>query len=527
VLFNYIPHDLQQPLRKFAYVSMVLLSCTFVAAALYSLAQKSPSIYEAQASVLASTHTVGISDLVASASTSALVDANAYEAAARSTSLVTKALNQVTQTANETDVITLKNQSTITSEQSANSSLITLAVQDKSADLAAKKANALAKALVDWDKQRASEQLERIVTSFEKQIEALDQHVLSLQSSGATQLEIDGQVVLRAQQSQQLHYAQTLLSAASGRLEILEQALTPESPLAKHANRNAALGFATMLFVHLLGLAALQLRKAQRHSFTKLSQVNALDVIAELPQYAFTSSKLDARSTESIGSKLLFSTYETAKRVFLISSAKEDEGKSVIARNVAEYFASQNYKTLLIDANFRKPSLAKSYKLKHEESTNLQSLLNNPKLPTRAAKIRIDRPNDVVYLDLIANYTALQSPSELINQNLNERLKEWQQNYDIIILDSAPLLPVSDTLALAPFCTGTLLVSSVKHGGSATLSSAVDFLKRMGIRMLGIVVTNTKSNKQTPQGKHNAAFEKQNKSLSETTSLEPLARAVK
>lgn len=505
------------------FALIALLACLGLALSIYLRGKNVPSVYEASVSVLASTDTVGISDLVASATTSALVDASAYEAAATSLTVLAKALEHLGDLAVSQEAISkLKEQTTVTAQKAESSSLIHILVQDSSAKQAARKANALAAALVAWDARRANEQLERVVMSFEKEMEALDQQIFTLQSTGATQQEVDGQLFLRAQQAQQLLYAELLLSSASGRLEILDVALEPTEPIATEALRDALLSLAASLLLVLLVFIVILLFRARSRSLKTVARLVDLPLMAELSKSSVSAGRLESNVAQALCNNLLFATYNHAKKVILVSSAQTSEGTSTVALSVAEGFANNDYKTLLIDANLRSPAVFKDYALKAEDHVSLQALLEDSQLTAEPARIAL---KDDAKLDVIATFETLAAPAELLNKGFRERLEQWRQDYDIIVIDSAPLLPVSDTLAIAPFCTGMVFVSSLQTN-PAMLSPALDFLKRMGINLLGIVSTEATAKPRLEKRhlvKQTKQFAKQTDSSSLAKDLKPVS----
>ena len=90
-------------------------------------------------------------------------------------------------------------------------------------------------------------------------------------------------------------------------------------------------------------------------------------------------------------------------------------------------------------------------------------------------------------LDLIPSFKPTATP--LLGRNLPACLEVWKGTYDVIVLDSAPLLPVADTFTIAPYCTHTVLVSNLKRSDRRSFRTAAERLTLMGIPVVGTVVT--------------------------------------
>ena len=169
-----------------------------------------------------------------------------------------------------------------------------------------------------------------------------------------------------------------------------------------------------------------------------------------------------------------------------MTSATSEEGKSSIAISLAESFVRNGYRTLLIDADLRKPIVASEYRINNIHQASLEDCLKNPYQPHRAATVSIGAKD---YLYVVPTFQPTPQASELLSRGFRECLERWRQEYDVIIIDSAPVLAVADALAIAPLCTGTLLAVNLQKGDRRQLRSTVDLLKRVGVRLLGVAVT--------------------------------------
>jgi capsular exopolysaccharide synthesis family protein len=144
---------------------------------------------------------------------------------------------------------------------------------------------------------------------------------------------------------------------------------------------------------------------------------------------------------------------QKASQVILVTSSVPGEGKTVLSANLAVLLAQSGKKVLLIDADLRLGALQTTLNL--PAGTGLSELLSGA-----VEKPQIYPVPGVPKLDALQVGAAPDNPSELLGSGvLAAWLATWREKYDYIVLDSAPLLPVTDSLTLAPLSDITLLVA--------------------------------------------------------------------
>ena len=173
--------------------------------------------------------------------------------------------------------------------------------------------------------------------------------------------------------------------------------------------------------------------------------------------------------------------------IYVITSSLAGEGKSITAINLAFSFAEDGIRVLLIDADLRRPMIA-SY-LGMESAAGLTTVL--------VAKARLA---DVVqhvganHLDILPIGAIPPNPVELIaSTSMSRLLATAAQEYDVIIVDSAPLVPVVDTTLLSTLTTGTLVVVGAGKVKTPELQEAMESLSRAKATVLGVVLNMVKS----------------------------------
>jgi protein-tyrosine kinase len=172
-------------------------------------------------------------------------------------------------------------------------------------------------------------------------------------------------------------------------------------------------------------------------------------------------------------------------RTLIITSPNGQEGKSTTSANLAISLALQEKKVLLIDANMRNPILDHSFKI--DNTIGLSSVLKG--------RIRFEDAIDkteIKGLDLLTSGLVPFNPTELLgSQNMESLIETAVGLYDIVIVDTPPLLEVSDAKILANLCDGLLLVIRSGKTKSAEAIKVKKILKSSKAKLLGIILNDT------------------------------------
>jgi succinoglycan biosynthesis transport protein ExoP len=147
-------------------------------------------------------------------------------------------------------------------------------------------------------------------------------------------------------------------------------------------------------------------------------------------------------------------------KVILVTSSVSGEGKSTLAANLATLLAQQGKRLLLIDADLRRPSLHTIFGL--QNTSGLSNLLTH-EVDAATALDTVLHVERVAGLDILPAGQIPPYPSELLGSGQMHTFMElWRQHYDFIVMDGAPVLPVTDSVVLAPLTDQILLLA--RHG---------------------------------------------------------------
>ena len=173
-------------------------------------------------------------------------------------------------------------------------------------------------------------------------------------------------------------------------------------------------------------------------------------------------------------------------RVISLTSCGPGEGKSTTALNLAVVLATQNKRVLLIDADLRKPTIAQRLKLPPTDQPGLSRFLSDS---TVRAEECIQRVAEITGLDVIPVQEIPPFPSELLGQGRLEELLTWARDYyDYVLIDTPPVLLVTDALIVATHCDTLLIVVRIGVAQKRALRRIRQDLAKYPDKQAGIVV---------------------------------------
>lgn len=220
-----------------------------------------------------------------------------------------------------------------------------------------------------------------------------------------------------------------------------------------------------------------------------------LDVVAAVPKMTRADKKLGslvtnedrsglaAEAFRSLRASIAMRSHGNAVRSFLFTSAMPGEGKTFCSSNFAITLAQQGYKTLYIDGDLRKPGGSKVFFGEHRKPGLSEFLLKTCELKEVIIPTHIDG------LSVVTVGGRSPNPAELIStEGLKRLIAESLAIYDRVVVDTAPLLAVSDTLLIAPHVDVVCLVIRAYGHPRKAIVRAVDALKGVGSSPAGVVM---------------------------------------
>ena len=245
------------------------------------------------------------------------------------------------------------------------------------------------------------------------------------------------------------------------------------------------------------GLALLRAFMDQRlHSAEEISTVLGVPILGIVPSMPRRQTIVErgqkvhkdsdshaAESYRTIRTAVFFGVPKGKAKTILVTSPAAGDGKTTLASNLAITMAQAGQRTLILDADFRKPRLHKIFEIDHEDR-GLSSVLAGTMTLAEAT-----RPTEVKGLELLPCGHDVPNPSEILNSDSFAKLLELiTSRYDRVIIDSPPVMPVTDAQILAAICDITLLVLRAEKSTRKISQQARDGLLSVGARILGAIV---------------------------------------
>jgi capsular exopolysaccharide synthesis family protein len=174
---------------------------------------------------------------------------------------------------------------------------------------------------------------------------------------------------------------------------------------------------------------------------------------------------------------------EAPIRTLMVVSAGAGEGKTTVASNLAVAFAQAGKRTILIDADLRKPGIHRVFRLAN--NVGLSTVLR----PDRSELAPFLQTTEDPRLLVLTTGPVPPSPADLLGSTrMREMLPQLLQRADIIVLDSAPVRAAADAAVLAQAVDGVLMVVATGRTRRSAARSAAEALDRVGARVLGVAL---------------------------------------
>ena len=385
----------------------------------------------------------------------------------------------------------------------SDADVITVSVQSGDPQTAATLANAYVDAYIDVKREQAvngmvaaSAELQTKITDLQSQIDTLDAQIAASSTDDDSRAEADRRTLVDQQALFRQRIAQLQVDAAlsAGNAELVRPAEAPIKPIKPTPVRTAMLASVVGL---LLGLGAAFLIDHLDDSVRNAEDLARLGadvpVLASVPDVTgrdnrpLAISDPDNASVEAyrnLRTNVQFLGIERKMRSIQVTSTRPGEGKTTTAANLAVVLSQTGANVVLVDADLRKPDLHRMFAI---DGSN--GLTNN--LAGDPMELTIQRITDQLWV--IVGGPVPPNPSELLSgRRMDAFADELSRRFDYVIIDSAPLLAVSDAAALSRHVDGVLLVAQSKRVSIPQLRESLATLERVGAPLLGIVMTRAK-----------------------------------
>jgi capsular exopolysaccharide synthesis family protein len=294
-------------------------------------------------------------------------------------------------------------------------------------------------------------------------------------------------------------------------IHVIDKAVPPTTPIRPDKVRNIVFGLAAGLG---LGIALALTREALDNSIKSAQEIEKL---TDLPTLAIvpiarTSPVLGRQSPHNprlaphvvppalavirkpgapiseayraLRTSVLLSTADRPPQVLLITSSQPNEGKTVTALNLSLTMAQKGGRVLLVDADMRRPGIARALMLTLNKG--LSGILTGAYEYGPELLVNVEQ---MAGLSLLPSGPIPPNPAELLcSMKMESLLKRLRQDFDHIILDSPPVLPITDATILSSIVDGVLMVVECEVTTRAALSRACRVIEHAGGKIVGTVL---------------------------------------
>ena len=281
-------------------------------------------------------------------------------------------------------------------------------------------------------------------------------------------------------------------SASPSSLEVTSGPSVSKGPVSPHKKLEWGLGLLIGLLVGLAIAVGREVLDNSVRSTETVRELTGLPVIGSIPfdsaakkNPALVGTDLHSVRAEAIRqlrTNLQFIDASGPLGVIMVTSAVEMEGKSSTTANLALMFAESGRSVLLIEADMRRPKVAQYLGL--PGSVGLSDVI--------AKRARLDDVLQVfgdTSLTLLAGGTTPPNPSELLDSvRMTALLTALRTRFELIIIDTPPLLPVTDAAVLATRTDGVVIVSRYGKTKKNQLRAAAHALEAVNARVIGVVL---------------------------------------
>jgi polysaccharide biosynthesis transport protein len=282
----------------------------------------------------------------------------------------------------------------------------------------------------------------------------------------------------------------------SDKVRIFQSAYVPEAPFSPNVRKTIALGAlgglgAGVLLVLLLNAMDSSLKTVdQTETYLKFPVLAVLPQIKEL-KAGKTSLVLNndplsaaAEAFRSLRTSISMLGKEESRKVTLFTSALPEEGKTFCSVNLATSLAQQGYKTLLIEADLRRPSVEKNVFGRKNEQPGVTDFLTGKKRLDEVVQGTV-----VENLFVITGGTRAPNPGELLAEGgFDDLIDQAKLRFDRVVVDTAPIHAVSDALTILERIDTVCLVVRAGRTPKRAIPRALNMLKAAGAPVAGVIL---------------------------------------
>lgn len=501
------PQEMTIDLRKYLYLfwqwAWLIIICTVLAGTTaYFISRRITPTYQATATALVQVPSFNVSDYSAARNSEYL--SATYSQIMTNNSVMEKTISELSLQMSPQELADM-----ITVEEIQNTQLIRLSVVSTNPQLAARIANTVIKIFSSEIQEQQTQRfalskssLETRMADIENQIDDFGNQLQNTTSdedidrieTKITQYQGIFSTLLNSYEQIRLSEAQTTTSVT-----LIEPANIPSETFRPRVLMNTALAGLTGFLLTAGVIFALEAMDDTIKTPDDIKQrldLPVLGIIDSFPQDDNNGGGLIpvkmprspiAESFRTLRTNVQFASIDRDLKSLLVTSAEPTEGKTTITANLAVVFAQSGRKTVVIDADLRRPNLHRKFDISN--FVGLTSILYRQIDQQFNSEDKILK-SPIDNLQILTSGELPPNPSEILaSEKMKCLIEKIKADNDILIIDSPPVMVVTDAVVLSPLVDGVLIVVAPGKTTFAAAKSMIEQLQRSKARILGVVIT--------------------------------------
>lgn len=312
-------------------------------------------------------------------------------------------------------------------------------------------------------------------------------------------------------------------SSAIGNVRIIDPAVTQPQPVKPKKALNVALGFILGLFISVGAVLARAMLRRGVEAPEQLEE-QGISVYATIPMSEWLDKRMRLRkkswfsnqqrhrtknipflavdnpadfaveAVRALRTSLHFAMMESANNVLMITGATPDSGKTFVSSTLAAVIAQSDQKVLFIDADLRRGYSHNLFNVSNEHGLS-EYLTGKDEIG------KVIQSFGKGGFDVIARGQVPPNPSELLMRNRMRQLLEWaNEHYDMVIVDTPPMLAVSDAAVVGRYVGTSLLVARFALNTAKEVALSMQRLEQAGVNIKGAILNGVVKRASTAYG---------------------------
>ena len=387
----------------------------------------------------------------------------------------------------------------VDTEIEEDSDVISIKVRDEDSERAADLANAFARQYARFRERASGRSLERAIGRAQIELDELQGDELASPRGRTIERRLSDLEIAAALQS--------------GSVEVVKLASTPDDPVAPRPFLTflIALPIGLLLGLLLAGLVSYLDRRLKREE--QVEAITQLPVVASIPRRSerlvrrkagggVWADPVEAEAYSRLATNLRFFNFDRNVKTVLVTSAIPEEGKTTVTLRLAAALAGAGQGVLAIEADLRRPTFTDYFSIQFPHGLSGVLIGSTPfedvvtRVHTSYALAAPTEEGDEAwttapFIEVVPAGVIPPNPTELLASNaLQQVLKEAESHADVVLVDSAPLVPVGDAVPIANAVDGVLLVVKLGESRRDELRRALKNLGTLRSKVIGVVITN-------------------------------------